>query len=141
MYNCGYELSTRQRYAESEQVMRPIGDPHVDGPSNTFVYAMVLYNLNRCDEANPLIDKALAILAEQRATGGIRNTKSSIDRSQSNILVAKAYCTISEDLRKAGKVFYEAVQVDQTNKYAVEQAVMIMKKIEEAESMVKRGLS
>jgi hypothetical protein len=141
MYNCGYELSTRQRYAESEQVMRPIGDPHVDGPSNTFVYAMVLYNLNRCDEANPLIDKALQIIAEKRASGGIRDTKSSLDRSQSNILVAKAYCTISEDLRKAGKVFYEAVQVDQTNKYAVEQAVMIMKKIEEAENMVKLGLS
>jgi protein O-mannosyl-transferase len=141
MYNCGYELSTRLRYAESEQVMRPIGNPHVDGPSNTFVYAMVLYNLNRCDEANPLIDKALAIIAEQRAIGGIRNTKNSLDRSQSNILVARAYCTISEDLRKAGRVFYEAVQVDQTNKYAVEQAVMIMKKIEEAESMVKRGLS
>lgn len=141
MYNCGYELSIRQRYEESEQVMRPIGDPHVDGPSNTFVYAMVLYNLNRCNEANPLIDKALAILDQKRADGGVRDTKSSLDRSQSNIMVAKAYCTVSEDLRKAAKIFYDAVQVDQTNKYAVDQAVMIMKKLEEAENSIKRGLS
>jgi protein O-mannosyl-transferase len=141
MYNCGYELSTRQRYAESEQVMRPIGDPHVDGPTNTFVYAMVLYNLNRCDEANPLIDRALAIIAQKRNSGGTRDTKSSLDRSQSNILVAKAYCTIQEDLRKAGRVFYEAVQVDQTNKYAVDQAVMIMKRLEESERMTKMGRS
>ena len=40
MYNCGYELSLRQRYEEAEKVMRPIGNARVDGPSNTFVYAI-----------------------------------------------------------------------------------------------------
>jgi hypothetical protein len=35
MYNCGYELSIKKRFREAEQVMRPIGNPRVDGPSNT----------------------------------------------------------------------------------------------------------
>ena len=30
MYNYGYELSLKQRYAEAEQVMRPIGSARVD---------------------------------------------------------------------------------------------------------------
>lgn len=128
MYNCGYELSIKQRYKEAEQVLRPIGNARTEGPSNTFVYAMVLYNLDRCNEAKPLIEDALAVVEEKRAVGGVRDSESSLNRVKSNLLVSKAYCT--NDMAGAGKLFYEAVQVDQTNQYAVDQAMMMMKKVE-----------
>ena len=110
--------------------MRPIGDPRVDGPSNTFVYAMVLYNLNRCAESKPLVAEALAVIEEKRAAGGVRDTETSLSRSASNLIVADAYCMIPEGLQAAAKRFYEAVQVDPTNQYAVDQAMTIMKKLE-----------
>jgi hypothetical protein len=128
MYNCGYELSLKKRYAEAAKVLEPIGNAHVDGPSNTFVYAMVLYNLDRCEEARVLIDDALFVIEEKRTEGGVRNTKSSLDRTQSNLLVAKAFCT--DDLQESGRTMYKAVQVDPTNQYAIEQASNMVKHIE-----------
>jgi hypothetical protein len=128
MYNCGYELSLTKRYAEASMVLQPIGNAHVDGPSNTFVYAMVLYNLDQCEEARALIDDALVVIEEKRKDGGVRNTKSSLDRTQSNLLVAKAFCT--DDLQESGRTMYKAVQVDPTNQYAVEQATNMVKHIE-----------
>lgn len=129
MYNCGYELSIQKRYLEAETVMRPIGHPRVDGPSNTFVYAMVLFNLQRCDEANALIDEAMVVLDEKRATGGPRNLPHMLDRSESNLLVAKAHC-VGDDTSKRGKVLYDAVQKDPTNTYAIQQAQGLMDQIE-----------
>ncbi|GKY94014.1 hypothetical protein MPSEU_000368200 [Mayamaea pseudoterrestris] len=129
MYNCGYELSLKKRYDEAEQVLRPIGNPHVDGPSNTFVYAMVLYNLNRCDEANDLIDSAIDVLEEKRKIGGPRNTDKSLNRVESNLMVARSFCT--KDLPLAGKIMYDAVQVDPSNEYAIQQATNMMNHIQQ----------
>jgi protein O-mannosyl-transferase len=149
MYNYGYELSLRKKYVRAEHVLRPIADPHVNGPSNTFVYAMVLQNLNRCDEANRLMDRALALAERQQREAAdeaaedaaaaanessgddaeaaaavigrnVRNTESSYARVKSNLLVARSFC--SQDVGLAGKHMYDAVQADPTNEYAVEQA-------------------
>jgi hypothetical protein len=86
MYNYGYELSIKQRYSEAEMVMRPIGDPRVDGPSNTFVYAMVLFNLQQCRRANELLDDAFRVIEERRQIGGPRNSDSYLSRTASNLL-------------------------------------------------------
>ena len=129
MYNCGYELSLKKRYDEAEHVLRPIGDPHVDGPSNTFVYSMVLYNLDRCEEANDLIDKAFDVLEERRQLGGPRNTDKSLNRVGSNLMVARSFCT--KDLSLAGKIMYDAVQLDPTNEYAVQQATNMVNHIQQ----------
>ena len=134
MYNCGYELSLRQRYDEAEKVMRPIGNARVDGPSNTFVYAMVLYNLNRCDEANYFIDIAMDVLEEQREEGGIRYQSSSLDRTKSNLLVARGYCT-KDDVQQQGIVFQEAVRTDPRNTYAVQQFQAYLKRLEQIKEM------
>lgn len=129
MYNCGYELSLKKRYEEAEQVLRPIGDPHVDGPSNTFVYVMVLYNLGRCEEAHDLIDEAMKVLNERRRIGGPRNTERSLNRVESNLMVARSFCT--KDLPMAGKIMYDAVQIDPTNEYAIQQATNMMNHIQQ----------
>jgi tetratricopeptide (TPR) repeat protein len=134
MYNCGYELSLRQRYAEAEEVMRPIGNARVDGPSNTFVYAMVLFNLGRCDEAHEFIDIAMDVLEEQRAEGGIRHTASSLDRTKSNLLVARGYCT-TENFQKQGRILQEAVRTDPRNNYAVQQFQAYLNKMQQIKDM------
>lgn len=134
MYNCGYELSLRQRFEEAEAVMRPIGNARVDGPSNTFVYAMVLFNLGRCDEANKYIDIAMEVLEEQREEGGIRHQASALDRTKSNLLVARGYCT-TDDFQEQGRVLQEAVRTDPRNNYAVEQFQGYLKKLEQIKEM------
>ena len=133
MYNYGYELSIKQRYQEAELVMRPIGDARVQGPSNTFVYTMVLYNLGKCDEANRLLDIAFDVIEEKRSSGRIRDTASSLGRTESNLLVARAHCTANP--RERGSILYEAVQADPTNDYAVGLASQFM------ENMGKYGLN
>ena len=134
MYNCGYELSLRQRYEEAEKVMRPIGNARVDGPSNTFVYAMVLFNLQRCDEANYFIDVAMDVLEEQREEGGVRYQPSSLDRTKSNLLVARGYCT-TDDIQEQGRVLQEAVRTDPRNNYAVQQFQAYLSKMEQIREM------
>ena len=135
MYNYGYELSLKNRFIEAEAVMRPIASARVDGPTNTFVYAMVLFNLRRCDKARVLIDEAFEVIEERRREGGPRNTESSLSRSESNLMVAKAHCT--DDPNEKGRVLYEAVQKDQTNEYAVQTATDYMHKIQERDAMLK----
>jgi hypothetical protein len=132
-YNYGYELSIKQRYEEAEFVMRPIGDPRVEGPSNTFVYTMVLFNLKRCDEANDLLDDAFEVVEEKRRTGGPRNSDSALARTVSNLLVARAHCT--ENLPERGNHLYEAVQTDPSNEYAVGLATQFMERMEEYEKI------
>lgn len=134
MYNCGYELSLRQRYKEAEEVMRPIGNPRVDGPSNTFVYAMVLYNLGNCEQAHEYIDEAMVVLEEQREEGGIRHTASSLDRTKSNLLVARGYCT-TDDVQKQGRILQEAVRTDPRNTYAVQQFQAYLNKMEQIKEL------
>jgi protein O-mannosyl-transferase len=128
MYNCGYELSIKNRFEEAEQVMRPIGSARVDGPSNTFVYAMVLHRLNRSDDAMLYIDEALQVLEEKLQAGGPRNHPHMLSRTKSNLLVAKAHCT--EDMTQKGRIMYEAVQADQRNDYAIGEANKLMERIE-----------
>ena len=126
MYNYGYELSLRRKFALAENVLRPIADPHVNGPSNTFVYALVLQNLDRCDEANALMNRALEVADQGRREAAsnpskqVRHSDSSYARVKSNLLVARSLCT--KDVGEAGKLMYDAVQTDPTNEYAVEQA-------------------
>ena len=127
MYNCGYELSLKQQYVKAEQVMRPIGSAHVDGPSNTFVYAMILFNLNRCDDALQYIDEAMEVIEEKRRTGGTRNQPEYLGRTESNLMVAKAHCT--QDVQERGRILYEAVQKDPSNDYAIQQAQSFMDRV------------
>jgi hypothetical protein len=110
-------------------VLRPIGDPRVEGPSNTFVYAMVLFNLQRCHRANELLEDAIQVIKEKRKEGGPRNTDSHLNRTESNLLVAKAHC--ADDLQERGRVLYQAVETDPTNEYAVGLATEFMKKMEQ----------
>jgi hypothetical protein len=133
IYNCGYELSLRQRYEEAEEVLRPIGSARVEGPSNTFVYSMVLFNLKRCEEANQYLDEAFQVLEEKRAQGGTRYTPSTVARLESNLLVARAYC--AEDIAQTGQIMYSAVEKDPTNDYALQQAMAILQKVENANMM------
>lgn len=128
MYNCGYELAQKQRWAEAERVMREVRDPHVDGASNTFVYAMVLFNMGRCDEANPLIDEAFRVVDQKKANPGVRDDERSLARLESNLLVSKGFC--SDELPQKGRLFYDAVQTDPTNEYAVQQATKLAKEVE-----------
>lgn len=128
MYNYGYELSLVKQYKRAEKVMRPIGSARVDGPSNTFVYAIVLFNMHRCDEAHKLIDEAIEVIEERRIEGGPRNTPQSLARYESNLLVARATCTF--DITEKGKILYQAVQADQTNDYAVQQATALMEQVQ-----------
>lgn len=139
MYNCGYELAQKQRYAEAEPVMRPIADPHVDGPSNTFVYAMILYNLNRCDVQIPLIEGALDVVEQRKVNGGVRDDDQSLARVESNLKVAKAFC--AETLAKKGALFYDAVQTDPTNEYAIQQATVMAKEVERLKQIRGQSLS
>jgi hypothetical protein len=131
MYNCGYELAQKQRYAEAEPVMRPIADPHVDGPSNTFVYAMILYNLNRCDVQIPLVQDALDVVEEKKENKdnrSVRDDDQSLARVESNLKVARAFCTPA--LAEKGALFYDAVQTDPTNEYAIQQATAMANQVE-----------
>ena len=139
MYNYGYELSIRQRYEEAAVVLEPIGSPRVDGPSNTFVYTMVLFNLGRCDEANVLLDDSFRVLDEKKAEGGPRNTDSALGRTRSNLLVARAHCT--ENINERGSILYDAVQADPTNEYAVQIATGLMEKLQQMEDMKKQYAS
>jgi protein O-mannosyl-transferase len=135
VYNCGYELSLKLRYAEAERVLREIGSPYVEGPSNTFVYCMVLYNLNRCDEAHKYLDDAMVVLDQKRKSGGLRYTESATNRVESNLLVARAMCTHDQNLPLAGQIMFNAVQKDPTNEYAIMQATAMAKRIEQLELM------
>jgi len=138
IYNYGYELSLRQRYEEAEEVLRPIADPHVEGPSNTMVYSMVLFNLQRCPEANKFLDDAFEVLEERRESGGTRYTPSGIARLESNMLVARAYC--ADDIAQTGKIMYNAVQTDPSNDYAVQSAMSVLKKVESSNMLQKQRM-
>eukprot|EP00934_Nitzschia_sp_Nitz4_P006380 Nitzschia sp. Nitz4//scaffold85_size83877//7416//9320//NITZ4_005216-RA/size83877-processed-gene-0.115-mRNA-1//1//CDS//3329559098//6370//frame0 len=135
MYNYGYELSIKQKYIEAESVMRPIGDARVDGPSNTFVYAMVLFNLNRCDIADDLLDIAFEVIDERRREGGVRNTENHLGRSESNLLVARAHCI--DDMYERARTMYAAVQADPTNEYAIGLATQVAERLKEYEKVQK----
>lgn len=138
MYNFGYELSIKQRYLESEYVMRPIGNARVAGPSNTFVYTMVLFNVGKCDEANRLLDIAFDVVEEKRAAARVRDTESSLARTESNLLVARAHC--ESDFLETGQILYDAVQADPSNEYAIGLATEQMQKIERYEKMREKGV-
>jgi hypothetical protein len=128
MYNTGYELALRHRHAEAEPILRPIGDPHVDGPSNTFVYTMVLQNLNRCDESLPLVEKALAVVEEKKVNGGVRDDDRTLARIESNLKISKGFC--AENIMERGRIFFDAVQTDPTNDFAMKEATKLAKEIE-----------
>ena len=132
-YNYGYELSLRGRFEEAEVVLRPIGDPKVDGPNNTFVYAMVLFNLKQCDRANTLLDQAFMVVQQRRREGGVRNTESSLSRTESNLLVARGHCV--EDIHDRARLMYEAVQADPSNDYAISLATQMMENLQKYEEL------
>jgi tetratricopeptide (TPR) repeat protein len=127
MYNCGYELSLKQQYELAEKIMRPIASARVDGPSNTFVYAMILFNLGDCEKSLEYVEEALDVIEEKKKMGGPRNAPHQLARTTSNLLVAKAHCVPSVSER--GKILYEAVQVDPQNDYAIQQAQGLMERV------------
>jgi protein O-mannosyl-transferase len=131
IYNCGYELSLKHRYDEAERVLREIGSPYVEGPSNTFVYVMVLFNLNRCDEAKQYLHDAFHVLNQKRQSGGVRYTDGTLNRLESNLLVAQAMCLQHDNMIEAGRVMYQAVEKDRTNEYAIQQATAMAQRVEQ----------
>jgi hypothetical protein len=90
---------------------------------------MVLFNLQRCNRGNDLLEDAFQVIKEKRKEGGPRNTDSHLSRTESNLLVAKAHCT--DNLQERGRVLYKAVETDPTNDYAVGLATEFMKKMEQ----------
>mmetsp|Transcript_31478 Transcript_31478/g.48186 ORF Transcript_31478/g.48186 Transcript_31478/m.48186 type:complete len:376 (+) Transcript_31478:1-1128(+) len=140
MYNCGYELALAGQYERAEQVMRPIADPHVDGPSNTYVYAMTLKNLDKCDEAHYFIDRALNVIYQKKENPqNQRDRSSTLLRTESNLLVVKAMCTF--DVAETGRLMYKAVEVDPMNQYARDQAEHLLKKVEMIQKMKDKGIN
>ena len=94
---------------------------------------MVLFNLKRCEEANAMLDLAFAVIDDRRRAGGVRNTDSSLSRTESNLLVARAHC--SNDVHEKGRILYSAVEMDPSNEYAVNLATQYMEKMEKYQSM------
>jgi hypothetical protein len=74
------------------------------------------------------------VLEERRAEGGIRHTSSSLDRTKSNLLVARGYCTM-EDFQKQGRILQEAVRTDPRNTYAVQQFQAYLNKMQQIKEM------
>ena len=77
--------------------------------------------------------------------GGPRNSASSLMRTKSNLLVAQGFCTMDQNVQYAGQIFYNAVQADPTNEYAIEQANKMVQRLEqlqllEKEQMARMGL-
>jgi len=148
-YNYGYELALQGDFEASEQVMRSIGNPHDDSPASTFLYGLVLQNLGRCVQAQPLIEEALGMVVEgyapddtfnkedddvdgaATATAPKRHRGESSSRIASNLLVVKALC--EPDIGLKGKIMFEAVQTDPQNDYAVSQANALVKQMERAQ--------
>ena len=127
------EPRQNHRYAEAEPVLRAIGPASVDGPSNTFVYAMVLFNLHHCDEAIPLIDEALDVVEQKKVNRGVRDDDKSLARVESNLKVSRGFC--AEHIPEKGKWFYDAVQTDPTNEYAIQQATVLAKEVERIQQL------
>jgi hypothetical protein len=72
---------------------------------------------------------ALELIEERRIAGGPRNSEGSTARTKSNLLVAQAYCTV-DNIALSGQRFYNAVQADPTNEYAIEQANNMVQRME-----------
>lgn len=136
MYNCGYELSLKERYIEAEAVMRPIGDPKVNGPSNTFVYSMILYNLRMPKIAMQFINDALEEIKVKKKEGGIRNNIGALSSIECNLYVAKSYCTT--DAKKEGKYLKKAVNLDPRSSYATGHLKKYIQKQRAAEMIEKQ---
>jgi hypothetical protein len=97
---------------------------------------MVLFNLGRCDDADRYLDIAFDVIDEKRAAGGVRDTESSLSRTESNLLVARAHC--EKDFHERGRILYEAVETDRSNDYAINLATTQMQKIDQYEEMKRR---
>jgi hypothetical protein len=98
---------------------------------------MTLFNLDRCDDADSLIDKAFALLDENSQVDRPRNTEKSRNRIRSNLLVAKSFCT--KDLSVSGKYMYEAVKVDPSNEYAIDQATKMLNHIQKQKRFLEQN--
>jgi hypothetical protein len=72
----------------------------------------------------------MQVLEEKRAEGGTRFTPQAVARIESNLLVARAFC--SDDIAITGQIMYNAVETDPTNEYALQQAMSVLKKVEAA---------
>jgi hypothetical protein len=129
MYNCGNELNAKKMYNEAELVLRPIGRAHVAGPSNCFLYSLVLYSLQRCDLVNIVLQEAFVVFEENRKAGGKLYSRQDSGRTESNLFVAKALCEANVTMK--GQLLYKALQADQTNEFAIGQFTFLMNKLEE----------
>lgn len=136
-FNAAYHLSKNtNRNDEVEFLLRPIIDPF-DGkpPTDSFLYAMILKSLGRCEESLELVEEAFYAIELLRQEGRVRNTEESLARSESDLLIAKALCT--EDFALRGQLMYEACQVDTTNGYAMEMYSKALEQLQLMKQMLK----
>jgi hypothetical protein len=141
-FNAAYHLTKKisNRQEEVEFLLRPAIDPY-DGkpPTDSFLYAMTLRSLGRCEESLELVEEAFYAIELMKQEGRLRNTKESLARAESDLLIAKALCT--DDFAIRGQLMYEACQVDPTNGYATEMyskalnQVQLMKQMMNGRSM------
>lgn len=140
-FNAAYQLSKKalSRHEEVEFLLRPTIDPF-DGkpPTDSFLYAMTLRSLGRCNESLELIEEAFYAIELLRQDGRVRNTKTSLARSESDLLIAKALCT--EDFALRGQLMYEACQVDKTNGYAMEMYSKMLDQLQLMEQMMGQSM-
>lgn len=136
-YNCGYELALDGQREKAEAILRPLAHTRSDEPSTTFVYTLVLQQLDRCDEARPLLKEALADVRERRnreredgSVPSVREDDAILRKTESNLVTVQGLCT--EDLTRKGKILFDAVQIDPTNEYAVSTAKRLLDSVEEA---------
>lgn len=130
-YNCGFHLYRAKRYSEAEQILRPIADPwgESQGPMNSYVYAMVLYYLERCPEALDVIAEALYAADELAKANDLRHNENWAKRTKSGLLIAKAYCH-QQDFLKYGQLVFEAYNTDPSNQYVINHMQDLMQKRE-----------
>ena len=116
--NAGRMLAKNTEYVKAEEILRPIGDVKKNGgnPNDTFLYAVALSKLDRCEEAFRLIDDATEYIFEEREEGGIRYDPKMSFHAQSSLVVARAFCT--HEVIEKGQLMQQALVVDPTNDFA-----------------------
>jgi hypothetical protein len=136
-FNAAYHLTKKypSRQEEVEFLLRPVIDPF-DGkpPTDSFLYAMTLRSLGRCEESLELVEEAFYAIEVMKQENRVRNTKESLARAESDLLIAKALCT--EDFAIRGQLMYEACQVDPTNGYAIKMYSKALKQVQLMKQMM-----
>jgi len=136
--NAGRLLAKNNEFVEAENVLRPIKDVRSNGgnPNDTFLYAVALSKLDRCEEAFHLIDDATDFLLEEQERGGLRyNPKMSL-HAQSSLVVARAFCTAN--VIEKGKLMQQSLELDPTNAFAQSHYIIYIENLQRLYQQMKQ---